>query len=70
MIKTFDELDADTYRFFEFKHLPPPLREVSAPFNHMAGTLILELPACPQRSLALVRLLEAKDAAVRAKLST
>jgi len=44
------------------------LREVSAPFGRLAEELCLNLPRNPERSVALRKLLEAKDAAVRAAL--
>lgn len=56
-------------QFFEAAHLPPHLRAVSQPFAEMAATLVLTLPRNPERTVALRKLLEAKDAAVRAKLA-
>lgn len=50
-------------------HLPPHLAEVSKPFADLAQTL-LALPRNPERTVALRKLLEAKDAAVRARLFT
>jgi hypothetical protein len=55
-------------QFFAYAHLPEQLQSVSAPFGELANTLVRELPANPQRTAALDRLLEAKDAAVRAVL--
>lgn len=55
-------------QFFAFGHLPPHLQEVSKPFSELAD-LILTLPRNPERTVALRKLLEAKDAAVRAKLA-
>lgn len=55
-------------QFFAWEHLPPHLQEVSKPFGDMAD-LILTLPRNPERTVALRKLLEAKDAAVRAKLA-
>ena len=55
-------------QFFEYGHLPPNLSAVSRPFREMAVTIIDSLPNNPERSVALRKLLEAKDAAVRAKL--
>lgn len=54
-------------RFFHYEHLPDRLKEVSAQFCHLAG-FIVELPRNAERSTALRKLLEAKDAAVRATL--
>ena len=56
-------------QFFAWDHLPPHLREVSMPFGVLARQLIETLPRNPERTVALRKLLEAKDAAVRAKLA-
>ena len=63
-------------QFFEYKHLPENLAAVSKPFCDLAHaivgdppaglTLIQALPQNPERTVALRKLLEAKDAAVRA----
>ena len=53
---------------FAFAHLPPHLQEVSKPFADLAAA-VLTLPRNPERTVALRKLLEAKDAAVRAKLA-
>lgn len=55
-------------QFFEFSHLPPPLREVSRPFYSLAMAIVETLPDNPERTAALRKLLEAKDCAVRAKI--
>ena len=55
-------------QFFTYAHLPPTLQEVSKVFAD-AAKYTLTLPDNPQREVALQKLLEAKDAAVRAKLS-
>ncbi len=54
-------------QFFSYTHLPLPLQEVSRPFAELANTLVLSLPRNPERTVALRKLLEGKDAAVRAK---
>lgn len=54
-------------QFFAWEHLPPHLQEVSKPFGELAQKL-LELPDNPERTVALRKLLEAKDCAVRARL--
>ena len=65
------ELTADPIlRFFHYKHLPPVLREVSAPFCQQARGMIDQLPRNAERTVALRKLLEAKDCAVRASLPT
>jgi hypothetical protein len=53
-------------QFFKWDHLPPKLQEVSAPFGVMAAQLVEQLPRNPERTVALRKLLESKDAAVRA----
>lgn len=55
-------------QFFAWEHLPPHLQEVSKPFGELAHTLVDTLPRNPERTVALRKLLEAKDAAVRARL--
>lgn len=56
-------------QFFAYEHLPPVLQEVSRPFGELASTILATLPRNPERTVALRKLLEAKDAAVRAKLA-
>ena len=55
-------------QFFAYAHLPEHLRAVSEPFGVMARSIIDTLPRNPERTVALRKLLEAKDAAVRAAL--
>lgn len=55
-------------RWFEYNHLPEKLQLVSAPFEKLANTINDEIEPGPERTVALRKLLEAKDAAVRAKL--
>lgn len=57
-------------QFFRWEHLPPHLAEVSQPFGEMAQRIMDTLPRNPERTVALRKLLESKDAAVRARLST
>lgn len=56
-------------QFFEFEHLPEHLAVVSEGFHALAWHVHATLPRCAERSVALRKLLEGKDAAVRAKLS-
>lgn len=70
-------------QFFVYAHLPPDLAAIAKPFCELAhalvlgdnvpeaGTVILgrSVPRNPERTVALRKLLEAKDAAVRAKLA-
>ncbi len=56
-------------RFFAYEHLPPKLQEVSKPCGELAQTFVDTLPSNPERTVALRKLLEAKDAAVRALIA-
>lgn len=56
-------------KWFAYKHLPAQLQEHSKPFGELAEKLCAELEPGPERTVALRKLLEAKDAAVRAALS-
>lgn len=53
-------------KWFEYKHLPEHLQEVSKPFHDCANQLCDSVVQGPERTVALRKLLEAKDAAVRA----
>jgi hypothetical protein len=69
-------------QFFKYDHLPVKLREVSKPFCDLAHAIVFgdnipesgtvtfgsALPQNPERTVALRKLLEAKDCAVRALL--
>ena len=55
-------------RYFHYSHLPPALQAASRPFCVLARTIIETLPRNPERTVALRKLLEAKDAAVRANV--
>jgi len=55
-------------QFFEYKHLPEHLQEISKPFGEMAQHICDTLPSNPERTAGLRKLLEAKDCIVRAKL--
>ncbi|MBN8472313.1 hypothetical protein D7Y27_22515 [Corallococcus sp. AB004] len=70
----------DILKYFKHAHLPPHLAAVSKPFSDLAhaivggdntpesGSVTLggPLPRNPERTMALRKLLEAKDCAVRA----
>ena len=56
-------------QFFAWQHLPPHLQDVSRPFADMAEQIVVRLPRNPERTVALRKLLEAKDAAVRAMVA-
>lgn len=55
-------------KFFEHEHLPERLAKISRPFFELAFRVFYTQPAGAERSTALRKLLEAKDAAVRAAL--
>lgn len=71
-------------KFFKYAHLPPHLAAVSKPFCELAHAMVLgdnapeagtctfggPLEAGPERTVALRKLLEAKDAAVRQALES
>ena len=55
-------------QFFEYAHLPAPLQAVSKPFGELAQHIEKTLPNNPEKTTALRKLLESKDAAVRAQI--
>jgi hypothetical protein len=67
-------------QFFAYEHLPPHLQAISKPFCELARLIVaadempegtpvqFPLPSNPERTVALRKLLEAKDCAVRAVL--
>jgi hypothetical protein len=60
---TIDEM----LRYFEYHHLPAHLQEVSKPFSDLANE-VAQRSHNAESVVALRKLLEAKDAAVRAAL--
>jgi hypothetical protein len=56
-------------QFFEYAHLPESLQEISKQFFELAHQLILLLPRNQERTVALRKLLESKDCAVRARIA-
>jgi hypothetical protein len=55
-------------QFFSFGHLRDELKAVSRAFAVTAVNIVTTLPRNPERTVALRKLKEAKDAAVCAKL--
>lgn len=55
-------------KFFAWEHLPENLKGVSMKFGVLAHDLATSLPDNAEKTVALRKLLEAKDAAVRAAL--
>lgn len=56
-------------QFFAFEHLPEAMQGVSRPFGELAAKIVSSIPRNPERTVALRKLLEAKDAAVRAYIA-
>ncbi len=66
-------------QFFAYEHLPERHQAISKPFGDLAKLIVaaeindppaaFPLPRNPERTVALRKLLEAKDAAVRAALA-
>ena len=52
-------------QFFAYAHLPENLQKISKPFADMADHIVNNCPANPESTVALRKLLEAKDCAVR-----
>lgn len=55
-------------KFFGYVHLPEKLLAASQPFHDLAQRIVTTLPRSAERTVALRKLLESKDAAVRAAL--
>lgn len=55
-------------RYFEYGHLPEPLKSASMPFATLAKWADEHLPDGPEKTVCLRKLLESKDCAVRAAL--
>lgn len=55
-------------KYFEYDHLPEHLQEISSPFSELAEKIALKAPNSQETTVCLRKLLEAKDAAVRASL--
>jgi len=56
-------------KWFAWAHLPAHLQAVSRPFGELAETVCATIQAGPERTVALRKLLEAKDCAVRAAVN-
>jgi hypothetical protein len=64
-----EQLAADPIlRYFHYAHLPEKLQAASRPFCELAAHIVGTLPRNAERTVALRKLLEAKDAAVRANV--
>lgn len=62
--------DERVLKWFQYLHLPPALQETSKQFHDLAIFVASSVNPGPERSISLRKLLEAKDAAVRAKMDT
>lgn len=56
------------FKWFEFSHLKGDAKATSRLFHDLACRLCKQLQPGPERTVALRKLLEAKDAAVRATI--
>lgn len=55
-------------KYFEFRHLPAHLQTVSKQFHELAVWMDVNLPKNRETDVAMRKLLECKDAAVRSNL--
>jgi hypothetical protein len=84
MVEMNDQIGQEhILQFFAYAHLPASLQMISKPFCELAHAMVEgdngpesgtttfgpPLPRNPERTVALRKLLEAKDAAVRARLA-
>lgn len=58
----------DLLKFFEYAHLPAKLQDVSRMFYNLAHWIVENCPQNAERTVALRKLLESKDCAVRTLL--
>jgi hypothetical protein len=63
-----NEMQDRMIKWFEWDHLPDDLKQISESFSRLAHIVVQDIEPGPERTVALRKLLEAKDAAVRAKL--
>ena len=61
-------MSAEIMRWFEFEQLPEHVQKYSMPFGKLAAWVEENIPASDERTACLRKLLEAKDAGVRAAL--
>lgn len=57
------------FKYFAYDHLNEPLKGVSKVLYNTAYEMIIALPDCPELTVGLRKLLEAKDCLVRTALS-
>ncbi|NRA88815.1 MAG: hypothetical protein HRU28_15830 [Rhizobiales bacterium] len=56
-------------QYFAYGHLPEHLHKISKPYGDLAIQMAESLPSNAETSVALRKLLESKDAAVRSKVA-
>lgn len=56
------------FKYFAYDHLPEPMRAISKISYQLAYEMIFSLPDCPELTVGLRKLLEAKDCFVRTSL--
>lgn len=64
--RAIDQPEERMLAWFRYEHLPPHLQPVASLFADVAQELTRRVLTSPERTVALRKLLEAKDAAVRA----
>lgn len=63
-----EPIDEPMLQFFNYDHLRDDLQAKSKPFGQLALWMVETLPRNPERTMALRKLMEAKDCAVRASI--
>jgi len=66
--KDYPKLGDDIMQFFAYAHLQPAQARIAKGYHDFAEQVVKHLPTCPERTVALRKLLESKDAAVRSTL--
>lgn len=59
-------MSEEMLKWFGYKHLPLHLQDISKMFHDLAEGVVYRIQPGPERTVCLRKLLEAKDAAVRA----
>ena len=62
------EQSSPILKYFAYSHLPEKLQMISKPFGKLAEYMDVNIPNGAEKSAGLRKLLEAKDALVRATL--
>lgn len=63
-------MPSTTIQYFEYAHLPEPLKGVSKQIYELAHAMEDQLPDGPEKSAGMRHLLEAKDSFVRSMMNT